>query len=156
MYPDTAAQEAAISAEDWFAGRDADPVMMSLREVFQAAQMGKEPSKGGSVLRQASRRMAGTGSSDLNSNKPVGGQRDSTLSNGGGGGNDHQTTPSTQSASMSRLTALKPPSSSNAAGSASSHEPSPNPIAAASSSSSSSNHQTPSSQATNPTTYTVN
>lgn len=103
--------------------------MMSLREVFQAAQSGKEQKVGGSVLRQASRRLA-------DSNKPNS-QRDSTLSNG----NENQAPASASSASMSRLTAsMKPPSSS-------SHEPSPSgqPLAA------SANHST----SGGPATYTV-
>lgn len=37
LYPDTAAQEAAMSAEEWFEGKNADPILMSLREVFNAA-----------------------------------------------------------------------------------------------------------------------
>ena len=32
LYPDTSAQEAAMTAEEWYAGRDADPIMMSLRD----------------------------------------------------------------------------------------------------------------------------
>lgn len=133
LYPDTAAQEAAISAEEWFAGRDADPVLMALREVFQASQPNKDnKTTGASVLRQASRRLA-----DQN-NKPAG-QRDSTLSNG----TEPTPTPPTQSASMSRLgSSMKPPSSTTP------HEPSP---AAGGSSSLSTNH----SNSATPSTYTV-
>jgi hypothetical protein len=103
LYPDTAAQEAAISAEDWFAGRDADPVIMSLREVFLASQPGKEPGKGGSVLRQASRRIGGN--LNNNNNQTNDNKRDSTVING-----------DSNSSSMSRLS-VKPAS----------HEPSPQP-----------------------------
>lgn len=113
LYPDTAAQAAAISAEEWFAGKDADPVMMSLLDVFMAAQSGKDVNKGGSVLRQASRRLA-----DHNKNGE-------TPSTGGGG---HSTT---QSASMSRLSVnMKPPQSGSGTPS---HEPSPQPPGSASS-----------------------
>lgn len=106
LYPDTAAQAAAISAEEWFAGKDADPVMMSMLDVFLAAQHGKEGSKGGSVLRQASRRLAG----------------DKTGDSAGGS--------TTQSASMSRLSVnMKPPHSATGSN-APSHEPSPQPSGA--------------------------
>lgn len=105
LYPDTAAQAAAISAEEWFAGKDADPVMMSMLDVFLAAQHGKEGSKGGSVLRQASRRLA-----------------DKTGDSAGGS--------TTQSASMSRLSVnMKPPHSATGSN-APSHEPSPQPSGA--------------------------
>jgi hypothetical protein len=125
LYPDTAAQEAAISAEEWFAGRDADPILMSLRDVFNASQAGKDPKTGGSVLRQASRRLA-------DSNKP--GQR-------AGDNEGAPSSSSTPSASMSRLSANmnKPPSSSS---SSPYHEQSPNP-----------NQQ--SSSNSGPSTYTV-
>lgn len=56
LYPDTAAQEAAMSAEEWFDGKNAEPILMSLREVFNAAT-GGNVNKGGSVLRAASRRV---------------------------------------------------------------------------------------------------
>lgn len=110
LYPDTAAQQAAISAEEWFAGKDADPVMMSLRDVFVANQTSKDHKAGGGVLRQASRRMANPN----DPSKPN--QRDSTISVGGNG-------TEMQSASMSRLNVagFKPP------GSAPSHAPSPQP-----------------------------
>lgn len=81
--------------------------MMSLLDVFMAAQSGKDGSKGGSVLRQASRRLAG----GVDANK--------------GGPNDHHTS-TTQSASMSRLSVnMKPPSGGGS--NAPSHEPSPQP-----------------------------
>ena len=110
LYPDTAAQQAAISAEEWFAGKDADPVIMSLKEVFLANQSSKEQKTGGSVLRQASRRLAN------DTGKP--GQRDSTV-----GGTE------IQSASMSRLnmSSLKPPLSNPSNSNTPSHEPSPQP-----------------------------
>jgi len=119
LYPDTAAQEAAISAEDWFAGRDADPVLMSLRDVFNASQGNKEPQKGGSVLRQASRRLT-----PGDQNKPM---RDSVNGGGGGGGENGASTimapPASSTSSMSRLnTSLKPPASSPH------HEHSPQPL----------------------------
>lgn len=81
--------------------------MMSLLDVFMAAQSNKEGGKGGSVLRQASRRLADK--------------------------NDPHSTSTTQSASMSRLSVnMKPPHS--AGGSAApSHEPSPQPPGNASS-----------------------
>jgi hypothetical protein len=122
LYPDTAAQEAAISAEEWFAGRDADPVLMSLRDVFNAIQASKDPKSGGSVLRQASRRLA---------DKP--GQR------GGENEGGAPSSSSTPSASMSRLSANmnKPPSSSS---SSPYHEQSPNPNQQSSSNSGSSNY----------------
>ena len=116
LYPDTAAQEASISAEDWFAGRDADPVLMSLRDVFNAIQGNKEPQKGGSVLRLASRRLT-----PGDQNKPM---RDSV--NGGSGENGASTImapPASSTSSMSRLnTSLKPPASSPH------HEHSPQPL----------------------------
>ncbi|CAF0727771.1 unnamed protein product [Brachionus calyciflorus] len=108
LYPDTAAQQAAISAEEWFTGKDAEPVMMSLKEVFLNNQSSKDQKTGGSVLRQASRRIAN------DTGKP--GQRDSTVGNN-----------EIQSASMSRLgnfSSLKPPASNP---STPSHEPSPQP-----------------------------
>lgn len=107
LYPDTAAQQAAISAEEWFSGKDADPVMMSLKDVFLANQSQKEQKSGGSVLRQASRRIAEMG-------KP--GQRDSANSE-------------IQSASMSRLnmSSLRPPLSNPSNSNTPSHEPSPQP-----------------------------
>jgi coronin-1B/1C/6 len=107
LYPDTAAQEAAISAEDWFGGRDADPVLMSLRDVFNASQGNKEPQKGGSVLRQASRRIATT---DQNKSS-----RDSMNGeNGSTNGSTLMPPPASSTSSMSRLnTSLKPPSSSS-------------------------------------------
>jgi coronin-1B/1C/6 len=111
LYPDTAAQEASISAEEWFAGKDADPIMMSLREVFQSMQSSKDIKTGGSVLRQASRRLAND-PNKLN-------QRDSTISITNGG------EPGPTSASMSRLSVnMKPPNSST---SSPHHEPSPQP-----------------------------
>lgn len=131
LYPDTSAQEAAMTAEEWYAGRDADPIMMSLREIFQAYQSNKEQKTGGSVLRQASRRVASSALSNSNVNstqstssttsnqsnvndKPN--QRDSVISNNG-----HDSAPaanSIQSASSSRLGAnlsanVKQPSPSN-------------------------------------------
>lgn len=62
LYPDTAAEEAAISAEEWFAGRDAAPVTLSWREVFNSMQANKNgtattASSGSSLLRPASRRL---------------------------------------------------------------------------------------------------
>jgi len=38
LYPDTAAQEAAMTADEWFDGKNADPILMSLRDVFNASQ----------------------------------------------------------------------------------------------------------------------
>ena len=110
LYPDTACEEAAVSAEDWFSGKDVDPILMSLRNVF-ASQSNKEPNKGGSVLRQASRRI------NTDQNKPA--NRDSVISNG------EPAPVSAASASMSRLNvAMKPPSSPS---SSPHHEPSPQP-----------------------------
>ena len=112
LYPDTAAQEASISAEEWFAGKDADPIMMSLREVFQSMQSSKDGKPGGSVLRQASRRLGANDPNKLNN------QRDSTISITNGGSEP-------ASASMSRLSVnMKPPNSST---SSPHHEPSPQP-----------------------------
>lgn len=129
LYPDTAAQEAGISAEDWFAGRDADPVLTSLRDVFQASQSSKEPQKGGSVLRQASRR--------ITTDKPVA-NGDAAVSNGNGNGTAHMQAPApVVSSSMSRLSAsIKP------AGSSPSHEPSPQPPSTGLASNSSNNYYT--------------
>lgn len=95
---------AAISAEEWFAGKDADPVTMSMLDVFIASQAGKEGNKGGSVLRQASRRLADKNDPHSTATSAVG----------------------TQSASMSRLNVMKPPHSAGGS-SAPSHEPSPQP-----------------------------
>lgn len=118
LYPDTAAQQASISAEEWFTGKDADPVMMSLKEVFIANQSSKDQKTGGSVLRQASRRIA----NNNDPSKP--GQRDSTISIGNNG-------TEMQSASMSRLnvSSLKPPLSNPSSMTTSTHEPSPQPPA---------------------------
>jgi hypothetical protein len=118
LYPETASlQPAILEAEDWFRGKDAEPVTMSLREVFNANQLVKEQKAGGgSVLRQASRRIGGNA---LDIQK---GQRDSTISIGNG--DQSSAAINSSSASMSRLnvTSMKPPSSS-----ANSHEPSPQP-----------------------------
>lgn len=89
LYPDTAAQEAAMTADEWFDGKDSGPILMSLRDVFNAAQGNN--GKGGSVLRQASRR--------LNTDALKQNQRESQV----------ETTPAAP-ASMSRLGAMKPPS----------------------------------------------
>ena len=35
MYPDTAGDTAAISAEEWESGTDAEPVLISLRDGYQ-------------------------------------------------------------------------------------------------------------------------
>lgn len=121
IYPDTSAQEAAITAEEWYSGRDVDPVQMSMRDIFQAIQSNKEQKTGVSVLRQASRRIAtissntnvasnanstSTVNSTANDNKPN--PRDSIISNNG---NEMVTsTNSIQSSSMSRLTANTPTS----------------------------------------------
>ncbi len=119
-------QQAAISAEEWFAGKDANPVMMSLLDVFMAAQTGKDGSKGGSVLRQASRRLA-AGGANADANK-----------------DGHGST--TQSASMSRLSVnMKPPSGSASGSNAPSHEPSPQPPGTA-----------PSNGVSAPASYSVN
>lgn len=34
LYPDTAGPEAALEAEDWVSGQDADPILISLREAY--------------------------------------------------------------------------------------------------------------------------
>ena len=115
LYPDTAAQEAAISAEEWFAGRDADPVLTSLRDVFQASQSSKEPQKGGSVLRQASRRIT----SDQNK---APGQRDSVNGESTNGTSHLQAPPASNSMSRLGANVLKPASSASP-----NHEPSPQP-----------------------------
>ena len=83
-----------MTAEEWFAGKDADPIMMSLRDVFNANQNGKEQKLGGSVLRQASRRLA------ADQIKPN--QRDSQIET-------QSATPS--SASVSKLGSMRPPES---------------------------------------------
>ena len=57
LYPDTAAEEAAISGEEWFSGKDADPVLMALKDIFLAGSSGQNRSAGGSILRQASKRI---------------------------------------------------------------------------------------------------
>lgn len=57
LYPDTAAEEAAISGEEWFSGKDADPVLMQLKDIFLAGSSGQTRSAGGSILRQASKRI---------------------------------------------------------------------------------------------------
>ena len=132
LYPDTASlQPAIIDAEEWFRGKDAEPLTMSLREVFNANQMLKEQKAGGgSVLRQASRRI---GALDQNKN-----QRDSTISigNGNTAANGCESSSAlsvaqqnSASASMSRLTVAKQPNSSSS--NANSHEPSPQPPNAA-------------------------
>lgn len=94
LYPDTAAQEAAMTAEEWFEGKNSDPILMSLRDVFNAMN-GNSSKAGGSVLRQASRR--------LNSDALKPNQRES------------QAEPAAAPpASMSRLGAMKPPSTPSA------------------------------------------
>jgi coronin-1B/1C/6 len=80
LYPDTAAQEAAMTGDEWWQGKNAEPILMSLRDVYNASQ-GGSVAKGGSVLRAASRRVPG--------------QRDTQVE---------------PLASMSRLGAMKPPS----------------------------------------------
>lgn len=35
MYPDTPGDTAAITAEDWEAGKDAEPILISLRDGYQ-------------------------------------------------------------------------------------------------------------------------
>lgn len=93
LYPDTAAQEAAMNAEEWFEGKNSDPILMSLRDIFNASQ-GGNTKQGGSVLRQASRR--------LNPDQLKPNQRDSQA--------ETMSAP-TQSSSMSRLGgSMKPPS----------------------------------------------
>lgn len=59
IYPDTAAEEASISAEDWFAGKDADPTLMALKDIFLAGQKDSKAASSGSsaLLRQASKRV---------------------------------------------------------------------------------------------------
>jgi coronin-1B/1C/6 len=118
LYPDTASlQPAILEAEDWYRGKDAEPITMSLRDVFNAYQMVKEQKAGGgSVLRQASRRI---GALDQKN------QRDSTISIGNGDQSSSAVINSS-SASMSRLNvggsaSMKPPSTNG------SHEPSPQP-----------------------------
>lgn len=121
LYPDTASlQPAILDGEEWFRGRDADPINMSLREVFNAIQIQKNGGvAGANVLRQASRRIGGNALDAKNT------QRDSTISIGNGNTVSESTIPS---ASMSRLNpasnSLKPPGSNSA-----SHEPSPQPNA---------------------------
>ena len=34
LYPDTAGPEAALEAEDWVSGQDANPILISLREAY--------------------------------------------------------------------------------------------------------------------------
>lgn len=34
LYPDTAGDQPAISAEEWIAGKDAEPILISLREGY--------------------------------------------------------------------------------------------------------------------------
>lgn len=34
LYPDTAGDQPAISAEDWIAGKDAEPILISLRDGY--------------------------------------------------------------------------------------------------------------------------
>lgn len=64
VYLDCFFKAAAISADEWYAGKDADPVIMSMLDVFMAAQSSRDGGMkvGGvgsaSVLRQASRRLA--------------------------------------------------------------------------------------------------
>jgi coronin-1B/1C/6 len=104
LYPDTAAQEAAISAEDWFAGRDADPVLCNMREVFNAMQGDKDPGRGASVMRNPSHRFK---PSEANG-KPTNGETN-------GNGVSHTPAPAASSSSLSRLTtSIKP-----------AHDPSP-------------------------------
>ena len=115
LYPDTAAQEAAISAEEWFAGRDADPVLTSLRDVFNASQGNKEPQKGGSVLRQASRRMTPANEQAKPTRDSVNGE-----ANTNGNGSTLMPPPASSS-SLSRLSnSMKPNASPH-------HELSPQP-----------------------------
>ncbi|XP_076452772.1 coronin-1B-like isoform X3 [Babylonia areolata] len=41
LYPDTAGEQAAISADDFFQGQDADPILVSLKEGVQSSQKEK-------------------------------------------------------------------------------------------------------------------
>ena len=56
LYPDTAAQEAAMTADEWLDGRNARPVLMSLRDVFNSLQ-GGQGGKQAPVARAPSRRL---------------------------------------------------------------------------------------------------
>lgn len=98
LYPDTAAQEAAMTADEWFEGKNAGPILMSLRDVFNNLT-GNTGKQGGSVLRQASRR--------LNANALNPNQRDSQQDNSA-------PAPVQAPASMSRLGGMKPPTSTSA------------------------------------------
>lgn len=57
LYPDTAAEEAAISGEEWYSGKDAEPILMALKDIFLAGSGLQNRSTGGSILRQASKRI---------------------------------------------------------------------------------------------------
>lgn len=57
LYPDTAAEEAAVSGEEWFGGKDAEPVLMALKDIFLAGSNVQNRSTGGSILRQPSKRI---------------------------------------------------------------------------------------------------
>jgi coronin-1B/1C/6 len=96
LYPDTAAEEAALSAEEWFAGRDAEPVKMAWREVFQSmTTTGSKSIGGSSVLRQGSNRFSK--SEGIN----------------GTNGNENQAPPSTGMSRLSAKPASKEPTPSN-------------------------------------------
>ena len=146
LYPDTAAQEATMGADEWYGGRDGDPVLMSLRDLFHTMQ-GNSQKAGGSVLRQASRRIT---------TATNGQSRESTLSNGATAADSSmppptQTPPiqsasSVASASMSRLS-VNMSAKSTPTGS---HDPSPQPGSAGNS-----NHHSSGTTNTTPSTYTV-
>uniref|UniRef100_A0A336KX46 Coronin n=1 Tax=Culicoides sonorensis TaxID=179676 RepID=A0A336KX46_CULSO len=60
LYPDTLSDEAAISAEDWFGGQDADPTLISLKGGYVSQSKGQlTVSKKPNVLNKA--RIAGQG-----------------------------------------------------------------------------------------------
>lgn len=83
-----------MTADEWFEGKNASPILMSLRDVFNNLT-GNTGKQGGSVLRQASRR--------LNANALNPNQRDS-----------QQEVSTPAPASMSRLGGMKPPTSTSA------------------------------------------
>ena len=106
LYPDTAAQKASLTGEEWLSGKDVDPTLMSMKDVFNAYHSGKEQKTGGSVLRQASRRLA------TEQNNKIG-QRDSVTE-----------TPVVQGpTSMSKLAGFKPTNSDSSSSTPSSSVP---------------------------------
>ncbi len=72
LYPDTPGDEPAMTAEEWFAGKDADPIMISLKDGYVSSQKKNELK----VKKKA----------NILARRQAGGSASSHTSGGGGGG----------------------------------------------------------------------